>query len=500
MNKVRCAIYTRKSTEDGLDQAFNSLDAQREACEAYIQSQKHEGWKLLKTRYDDGGVSGGTLERPALKQLLIDIESNRVDMIVVYKIDRLTRSLADFAKLVERFDEAGASFVSVTQQFNTSTSMGRLTLNVLLSFAQFEREVTGERIRDKIAATKKKGMWIGGFPPYGYTKEEDGLKINPKEAEILRDLFEAYARLGCVRKTVTYAAEKKYRTRVQVWRSGRTRGGGPFNRGGLYHLISNPLYIGKIKHHDEVFDGKHDAIIEDELWQRVQARLESNRISRKRRSNAKSRSPLAGKLITEDGIRLTPSHTSKGNKRYRYYISANPKCDMRLPAKEIERAVELAVSNDLDVRTLRAPVGHDLFNIIQEITILEDRMQIRIALPKQEAKTITVPYTMRRRGFETKLVIPGNPARTPDLVMIRRVQRALSWVERIKAGESVKAIADSEGISSDFITHNIDLAFLSPEILEAILNGEQRADLTTAKLARRRWPMNWPDQRPQFLP
>lgn len=281
MNKIRCAIYTRKSTEDGLDQAFNSLDAQREACEAYIASQKHEGWKLLKSHYDDGGKSGGNLERPALKQLLSEIEAGRVDMVVVYKIDRLTRSLTDFAKLVERFDQVGASFVSVTQQFNTSTSMGRLTLNVLLSFAQFEREVTAERIRDKIAASKKKGMWMGGFPPYGYDKTKDGLQINQCEAEVIQDLFEAYVRLGCVRKLLTYAEDMNYRTRVLVFKSGRTRGGGWFNRGGMYHLLSNPLYIGKIKHHDQVFDGLHDPIIDEELWAQVQATLSSNRIKRK---------------------------------------------------------------------------------------------------------------------------------------------------------------------------------------------------------------------------
>lgn len=502
MNKIRCAIYTRKSTEDGLDQAFNSLDAQREACEAYVASQKHEGWKLLKTHYDDGGKSGGNLERPALKQLLADIEAGRVDMVVVYKIDRLTRSLTDFAKLVERFDQVGASFVSVTQQFNTSTSMGRLTLNVLLSFAQFEREVTAERIRDKIAASKKKGMWMGGFPPYGYEKTDDGLKIKADEAEIIRDLFSAYVRLGCVRKLLTYAEEKGYRTRVLVFKSGRSRGGGAFNRGGMYHLLSNPLYIGKIKHHEQVFDGLHDALIDEGLWDQVQATLSKNRIKRKRRTNAASRSLLAGKLFDTNGSKLTASHACKGATRYRYYVSADPKTGCRLPAKEIERVVERAVSSDPCVRTALAQNtlnGDGVFNLVESVSIHDDQIDIQLKIHGKQHQVIRVPYSARRRGVETKLVIPNEQARVPDQVMIRRVLRALNWTDRIKAGESVKAIADSENVSSDFITHNIDLAFLSPEILRAILEGKQRPDLSTAQLSRRRWSINWAEQSQDFI-
>lgn len=502
MNKIRCAIYTRKSTEDGLDQAFNSLDAQREACEAYIASQKHEGWKLLKTHYDDGGKSGGNLDRPALKQLLSDIEAGRVDMVVVYKIDRLTRSLTDFAKLVERFDEVGASFVSVTQQFNTSTSMGRLTLNVLLSFAQFEREVTAERIRDKIAASKKRGMWMGGFPPYGYAKSDDGLKIKRDEAATIRDLFESYARLGCVRRLLEYAEERAYRTRTLTFKSGKTRGGGSFNRGGIYHLLSNPLYIGKIKHHDQIFEGLHDAIVDQDLWERVQTTLSSNRIQRKRRTNAASRSLLAGKLYDTNGRKLTPSHACKGSTRYRYYVSTDPKSGCRLPANEVERVIERAISSDPDYRMARAQNAIDFehpTDVLNRASIHDDQIDIHVQLPDEQMKLIRVPFTSRRRGVETKLVIPNEQARVPDQVMIRRVLRALNWTSRIKAGESVKAIADSENVSSDFITHNIDLAFLSPEILRAILNGEQRPDLSTAQLSRRRWSANWAEQRQDFI-
>lgn len=501
MTMIRCAIYTRKSTEDGLDQAFNSLDAQREACEAYIQSQKHEGWKTIPTHYDDGGKSGGNLDRPALKQLLTEIEAGRVNMVVVYKIDRLTRSLTDFAKLVDRFDQVGASFVSVTQQFNTSTSMGRLTLNVLLSFAQFEREVTAERIRDKIAASKKKGMWMGGFPPYGYDKTDDGLKIKQAEAAIIRDLFEAYVRLGCVRKLLTYAEAKSYRTRVLVFKSGRTRGGGPFNRGGVYHLLSNPLYLGKIKHHDQVFDGLHDPIIDDDLWEQVQATLSSNRIKRKRRANAASRSPLAGKLYDTNGRKLTPSHACKGATRYRYYVSTDPKMGCRFPAKELELVIESAISTDPEYRMAEMQNSiqtEDIFDLLKSAAIHEGQIDLQVELSGKE-KLIRVPFTTRRRGVETKLVIPNEQARIPDQVMIRRVLRALNWTDRIKAGESVKAIADSENVSSDFITHNIDLAFLSPEILRAILEGKQRPDLSTAQLSRRRWSMNWAEQRIDFI-
>ncbi len=252
MSRIRCAIYTRKSTEEGLDQSFNSLDAQREACEAYIRSQKQEGWKLLPDRYDDGGVSGGTMERPALQLLLSEIDEGRIDMVVVYKVDRLTRSLADFSKLVDQLDEAGASFVSVTQQFNTSTSMGRLTLNVLLSFAQFEREVTAERIRDKIAASKKKGMWMGGLLPIGYDKGTDGLVINEAEAETVRTLFNQYLHLGCVRRLKAFADEHKLISKTRTNADGIVKEGKPFSRGQLYHILSNPIYLGKIRHKDEI--------------------------------------------------------------------------------------------------------------------------------------------------------------------------------------------------------------------------------------------------------
>ncbi|MEY4932184.1 MAG: DNA-invertase hin, partial [Pseudomonadota bacterium] len=274
---IRCAIYTRKSSDEGLDQTFNSLDAQHEACAAYIASQRHEGWKLVPDRFDDGGLSGGTLDRPALQHLLAEIDAGRIGMVVVYKIDRLTRSLADFGRLVERLDAKGCSFVSVTQAFNTATSMGRLTLNVLLSFAQFEREVTAERIRDKIAASKKKGLWMGGTLPLGYDRHPDPqrreLVLNPVEAEAILQLFTLYDTLGNLRLVEEEATRRGLRSKAMVSPSGRRSGGCPFTRGQLHYLLTNPVYIGRIRHKDQSYPGLHPAIIDPDLWARVQARM-----------------------------------------------------------------------------------------------------------------------------------------------------------------------------------------------------------------------------------
>ena len=272
----RCAIYTRKSSEEGLDQAFNSLDAQREAGVAYIQSQAQEGWQLVETSYDDGGYSGATLERPALQQLLTDIQAQRIQVVVVYKVDRLTRSLGDFAKLIDVFDQHGVAFASVTQQFQTTTSMGRLVLNVLLSFAQFEREVTGERIRDKIAASKKKGWWMGGVPPLGYDVEDRHLIINEAEAQVVRHLFQRYLTVRSVSALVKELRQTGMVTKVYRSRAGRTSGGRPFSRGHLYHLLHNRVYRGEIVHRQEAYPGNHSAIIDDEVWQRTQAVFKAN--------------------------------------------------------------------------------------------------------------------------------------------------------------------------------------------------------------------------------
>ncbi len=343
---VRCAIYTRKSSEEGLEQSFNSLQAQREACEAFTASQRHEGWYTIQTPYDDGGFSGGTLDRPALKRLLDDSAAGLIDTVVVYKVDRLTRSLTDFARIIDIFDQKRVSFVSVTQQFNTTTSMGRLTLNVLLSFAQFEREVTGERIRDKIAASKKKGMWMGGTVPLGYDVKERKLVVNPKYARIVQEIFTQYLRWGSVAALKRYLDERRMRTAARISSAGRTSGGRPYSRGALYKLLKNQVYIGRIVHRGESYPGQQQVIIEPEIWTQVSALRASNNRGHRSAGRKSSPSLLTGLLFDEQGNRYTPTHAINDGKRYRYYtcqaaIQKRRKstCLDRIPAREIEQAV-----------------------------------------------------------------------------------------------------------------------------------------------------------------
>ena len=319
--RLRCAIYTRKSSEEGLEQAFNSLDAQREACAAFILSQKHEGWTVLPTLYDDGGFSGGTMDRPALQRLLDDIRAGKVDVVVVYKIDRLTRSLFDFAKIVEAFDARGVSFVSITQQFNTTTSMGRLTLNVLLSFAQFEREVAGERIRDKIAASKKKGMWMGGLPSLGYDVQNRKLVVNEEEVLTVLHIFRRYVQLRSVRALQAELDAAGIRSKQRILANGTPYGGQKLSRGALYLMLQNRIYRGEITHKGNAYPGEHPALVDKVLWDQVQAILAENRVNREVGSYAKQPSLLAGLAFDETGERLTPSHAVKKGTRYRYYVS-----------------------------------------------------------------------------------------------------------------------------------------------------------------------------------
>ncbi|MCC6947023.1 MAG: recombinase family protein [Bradyrhizobiaceae bacterium] len=343
IRQLRCAIYTRKSSEEGLEQDFNSLHAQREACEAFIKSQRHEGWELIRTAYDDGGFSGGSLERPALQRLLSDIQSGKIDVVVVYKVDRLTRSLADFARIVETFEQQGVSFVSVTQQFNTTTSMGRLTLNVLLSFAQFEREVTAERIRDKVAASKKKGMWMGGYVPLGYRATQRQLVVHQQEAALVRKIFDFYLRHRNVRKVAAELKRRRLLRPMTTAKTGRAYGGRPFSRGLLYKILSNPIYVGEIRHKGQTYSGQHQSIVDRKTWDAVQAQLAANWGQRRVNKNAIDPSLLAGLLYDEQGRAFSTSHTSKGTKRYRYYVSSSqeevqwPK--WRIAAHELERPV-----------------------------------------------------------------------------------------------------------------------------------------------------------------
>ena len=344
MKRLNCAIYTRKSSDEGLEREFNSLDAQREACAAYITSQKHAGWLPVPDLYDDGGLSGGTMERPALKRLLADIRSGKVQIVVVYKVDRLTRSLADFAKIVDVLDAHGASFVSVTQQFNTTTSMGRLTLNMLLSFAQFEREIAGERIRDKIAASKAKGMWMGGNVPLGFDVKERKLIVNEAEAETVRMIFQRYAELGSVRLLGHELDRLGVVSKRREGAGGVLAGGNRFARGALYTLLQNPIYRGEIRHQGKVYPGQHEAIIDAELWQLVQEKLAGNRQARTLGETAEAASLLAGLIVDGEGQRMTPTHAAKKDRRYRYYVStqlvsgfrSDHNKGWRIPAGDIE--------------------------------------------------------------------------------------------------------------------------------------------------------------------
>ena len=363
--KVRCAIYTRVSTDQGLEQDFNSLDAQFDASQAYIRSQAHAGWTLLRAKYDDGGFSGGNTDRPALQRLLQDVGAGKVDVIVVYKVDRLTRSLADFAKLVELFDAHKVSFVSVTQQFNTTTSMGRLTLNVLLSFAQFEREVTSERIRDKIAASKRKGLWVGGMAPLGYDTKDRKITVNEVEADTVRTIFHRYLELGSLGLLMADLRKQGIVSKARTLKSGTTVGGIPFTRGGLAHLLRNRFYVGEVTFKGEVLAGEQGAIVERDLFDAVQAKL-SEQVNNHKATRMKSAALLAGRIFDDRGNRMTPSHVRKRGIKYRYYLSAallqgQPEragTVSRIPAAEIEGVVIRSVRDHLNLSSDIEQRGH----------------------------------------------------------------------------------------------------------------------------------------------
>lgn len=419
LRTLRCAIYTRKSHEEGLEQDLNSLDAQREACEAYIISQKHEGWAILPDFYDDDGISGATMERPALQRLLKDVRAKRVDVVVVYKVDRLSRSLSDFARIVDTFDEHGVSFVSVTQQFNTTTSMGRLTLNVLLSFAQFEREVTAERIRDKIAASKRKGMWMGGVPPLGYDIDNRKLVVNETEARTVCHIFRRYLELGSVPGLVDVLRAEGVLSKERVSESGRKTGGVPFNRGALYHLLQNRIYRGEITHKGESYPGLHEAIVPDSLWNAVQERLAANRVERRTCSRSGEASLLAGLIFDDDGQRMTPTHAVKKGRRYRYYVSRHlttgrksaSMSGRRVPASEIERIVaeciQQIIENQQDVLEAVQARPHD---IGQQEQLMKRIKDIAPAWPTLE------PAALRRILLSLIVRIDMKPDRVDVLV------------------------------------------------------------------------------------
>ena len=553
MNQVRCAIYTRKSSEEGLEQDFNSLDAQREACAAYVLSQASEGWKLLPQYYDDGGLSGGTLERPALQRLLAEVEAGRVDIIVVYKVDRLTRSLLDFAKLVEALDAAKVSFVSVTQSFNTTTSMGRLTLNMLLSFAQFEREVTAERIRDKIAASKAKGMWMGGTPPLGYKPDaKRSLSVVEKHAALIRDIYGRYRSLGNVRLVAKALEAAGVRTPVRTTLKGNSYGGCLFTRGQLYAILRNPIYAGDIKHKDMVYPGNHAAIIERAAWDKVQRQLSDNvRGSRAiRETNA---ALLTGLLFDSGGDPLIPVHTTKVNIRYRYYVSKSAQhrtapsgsSVLRLPAKNIERVVckelsafltdppQLAercdlkiapsmleqISNRCEVLAGQSKSGERpiVKQLLDRVTVHPDRLVLVInveslaallKVPKQPDGATTVNHTahvqLKRTGASIRLIQEnGAPAVSngPDPTLTSLLIRARQWWGELAKGElDIASLSSREQVTASYMTRVVRLAFLAPRVVGAILDSKVSADLDgRAILATGVIAANWDQQATRLL-
>jgi DNA invertase Pin-like site-specific DNA recombinase len=553
---TRCVIYTRKSSEEGLEQEFNSLDAQREACEAYIKSQAHEGWFLVDKKYDDGGFSGGNMKRPALLQLMDDIKTGKIDLIIVYKVDRLSRSLADFSNMVETFDGHNVSFVSITQQFNTSTSMGRLTLNVLLSFAQFEREVTGERIRDKVAASKKKGMWMGGYVPLGYDNVDKNLIVNPKEASTIRYIFNEYLTHGSVKKLKESLDKEGFITKVG--KSGY--GGNEFSRGALYAILQNPIYIGKIKHKDQVHNGNHDAILDKQQWKKVQDLLKTNCSATYKRTDAKDPSLLTGLLFDPKNHPLSPSHTRKKNRRYRYYVNQAliqfkqipDDAVTRVPAQVIEELVQnnilsilqnkssllqivkpfnlaaaeqkLIVEEAKELAESWYPLDMhkriELCNlIISKITLSRTSVDIQYSVTdianlllehanfqEHVAYQSNIAIEIKRCGIETKLIIEGEftqESLKPHADSLKAIQLAvkqgLIWNQELVSGkaESAKSIAKGIDVSDRYVCQCVKLAVLSPDIIKRIFQGDIPHDMTLKKL-KAGVPFDWSKQERLF--
>ncbi|MGQ7829793.1 recombinase family protein [Altererythrobacter sp. Z27] len=541
--KVRCAIYTRKSTEEGLEQEFNSLDAQFEACAAYVMSQRHEGWEIVKERYDDGGFSGGTMERPGLQRLLADVAAGKVQVIVLYKIDRLTRSLSDFSRIVEVLDEASASFVSVTQSFNTTTSMGRLMLNVLLSFAQFEREVTGERIRDKIAASKKKGMWMGGPVPLGYEVQDRKLVINELEAATARHIFERYAKLGTGQLLLEELREQGIRTKRRVYRDGTVRGDIPFTRGSLFHLLKNRIYRGEMVHKGKSHPGDHEAIIDEELWERVQLRIAENTVERKLRRTSKETSLLAGMIRDRFGRRMSPSHTVRKGKRYRYYVThaaeiVDETPAWRLPAHDIEKNVVGKLTDFLsDQRTIRKLVGTDdagklaaaithckraaeqLWSstyhrrtrvpaLVEKVEVGNDAIRISlcpsgfsdlvgIEIDPLRLPSLTAPVSRIRKSKEIKLVIGDGCGVERDETLVSLLREAMAIREEVLSTPelTIAEIATSSGRCRKRMSRLFRLSWIAPEIIDAILAGRQPPSLSPRSLLAVDLRLDWANQK-----
>ena len=552
---VRCAIYTRKSSDEGLEQEFNSLDAQREACEAYIVSQRHAGWIALSDMYDDGGLSGGTMERPALKRLLEDIQAGKVQIVVVYKVDRLTRSLSDFAKIVDIFDAHNASFVSVTQQFNTTTSMGRLTLNMLLSFAQFEREIAGERIRDKIAASKKKGMWMGGNVPLGYDAKDRKLIVNEPEASTVRVIFRRYAELGSVALLKAELDRLGIVSKRREGAGGRLAGGQHFSRGALYLMLQNRIYRGEILHQGTAYPGQHEAILDPELWQIVQDKFAANRQEHSLAVGAEAPSLLAGLIVDAGGNRMTPTHAKKKAKRYRYYVSASllagdhPQAQkgMRVPAGDIEalvldrlraffssrtdigdaltpldleaRAFDAALRNafTLSKRWLAMPpveMKSLVLDIVERVTIAANRIHIwlnraKIAAaleagggsqrPDIDPVVLSIEAKLRCGGKGKRLVIANGAVAEVNAGLVELIKDAFTIRIQLLSGSdaSIESMSGRLTMNKGRLTSLVRLSYLAPDIVRAFLAGRQPIALTPTALLRlsKDLPDDWSEQR-----
>jgi len=507
---LRCAIYTRKSTEDGLDQEFNSLDAQRAACAAYVESQRHEGWTLVPEHYDDGGFSGGNMNRPSLTHLMDDVAADKVDVIIVYKVDRLTRNLSDFARIVDVLDDNEASFVSVTQAFNTTTSMGRLTLNVLLSFAQFEREVTGERIRDKIAASKARGMWMGGNVPIGYDVCDRKLIVNQKQATKVRMIFERYLSIGSAAALAQQLESDGVGSPRRTSRTGRESGGGAFSRGALYAILKNRIYLGEVSHKGQAYKGQHDAIIDQKLFEAANELLARNRSNVILGLHAEHPSLLVGLVCDSHGRRMLADHAAKRGKRYRYYASQKTEdCRekiLRVPAGDLEaivlahlRARRIAeTSSDEEI----APCPRDtILRAIEKIIV--DPASVEIRYKRADffgVKEIKVAAKLARRGKEMKFIEPpSNSAITSrDPSLIKLVVKAHLARQGLEAANdlSIAELAKAQGVSSDYFRVLLRISYLAPDIVAAVLEGRQPVQLNRQRLARATsLPINWDDQR-----
>ena len=508
---VRCAIYTRVSTDQGLEQDFNSLDAQYDASQAFIRSQAHAGWALLRAKYDDGGFSGGNIERPALQRLLNDLRAGKVDVIVVYKVDRLTRSLADFAKLVELFDQHNVSFVSVTQQFNTTRSMGRLTLNVLLSFAQFEREVTSERIRDKIAASKRKGLWVGGMAPLGYGTKDRKITVNEAEAERVRTIFRSYLKLGSLNPLMADLRKRGFVTKVRTLKSGEKVGGIPFTRGPLSHLLRNRFYIGEVAFKGEVLNGEQTAIVDRELFDAVQAKLDAQ-VNARRAARTNTEALLAGRIFDDRGNRMTPSHARI---KYRYYLSSallqgqseSAGSISRVPAAEIEALVikavreRLKLSSSVDDRNL---IG----TFVTRVELRPGKLVITLVQPQRRKRraqrnlTLHIswhkpPSKRRREILLPDAIEPQNarPIRAETrATLVAAIARGRHWLKELVEGASitVESIAKRERCSTRKVNMTISLAFLAPNLVKAAIEGRLPRGMEVARLVDA--PAEWSRQ------